>query len=79
MPAPDSLDNIRDFIACTAHGILIGAIPAERSSQLLCAAQVALGLQQFQAKASSEFKKRGTHPLPPKNSPARSRNQVQAK
>jgi hypothetical protein len=63
MPALDSVENIRDFIACTAHGILIGAIPTERSGQLLYAAQVALGLQQFQLKASGEPQKRRT-PIP---------------
>jgi hypothetical protein len=42
MPSLDGRDGIRDFIACTAHGILIGAIPAEHAGQLLYAAQVAL-------------------------------------
>lgn len=42
MPLLIGYDGIRDFIACAAHGILIDAIPAERSSQLLYAAQVAL-------------------------------------
>jgi hypothetical protein len=69
MPVLDSPENIRDFIACTAHGILIGAIPAERSGQLLYAAQVALSFHQFQAKASKEPKKRRTPPPPPKKQP----------
>jgi hypothetical protein len=42
MPLLFGYDNIRDFIACTAHGILIGAIPAQKSGPLLYAAQVAL-------------------------------------
>jgi hypothetical protein len=42
MPLLAGYENIRDFIACLAHGILIGAIPASKSGQLLYAAQVAL-------------------------------------
>ncbi|MGB6723459.1 MAG: hypothetical protein WBE72_21855, partial [Terracidiphilus sp.] len=41
MPLLAGLDGIRDFIACAAYGILIGAIPANRSGQILYAAQVA--------------------------------------
>lgn len=36
-------DNIRDFIACVAQGLLLGAITAPQSSRLLYAAQVAQG------------------------------------
>lgn len=43
MPLLVGYEGIRDFIACAAHGILIGAIPADRGGQLLYAAQVALG------------------------------------
>jgi len=42
MPVLDGYEGVRDFIACAAHGIVIGAIPAERSGQLIYAAQVAL-------------------------------------
>jgi hypothetical protein len=42
MPLLDGTSGIRDFIACVAHGILIGAIPEKRSGKLLYAAQVAL-------------------------------------
>jgi hypothetical protein len=42
MPLLAGPDGIRDFIACAAYGILIGAIPSDRSGQLLYAAQVAL-------------------------------------
>ena len=34
-------ENIRDFIACVAHGMLIGAIAEARCTRLLYAAQVA--------------------------------------
>jgi hypothetical protein len=43
MPPLSGSENIQDFIACTAHGMLIGAISENRSTKLLYAAQVALG------------------------------------
>jgi hypothetical protein len=43
LPPLTSRDNCRDFIACVAHGILLGAIPATDAGKLLYAAQVALG------------------------------------
>ena len=42
MPLLAGYEGIRDFIACLAHGILIGAIPAEISGRLIYAAQIAL-------------------------------------
>jgi hypothetical protein len=42
MPPLAGYENIRDFLACAAHGILIEAIPEKRANQLLYAAQVAL-------------------------------------
>jgi len=42
MPPLTSHESIHDFIACTAQGILIGAIPSKQAGQLLYAAQVAL-------------------------------------
>ena len=42
MPPLVGYENIRDFIACAAHGILINAIPEKRANQLLYAAQIAL-------------------------------------
>jgi hypothetical protein len=41
LPVLAGPECIRDFIACVAHGILIGVIPAQMSGQLLYAAQVA--------------------------------------
>jgi hypothetical protein len=43
MPMLAGADGVRDFLACVAHGILFGAIQREKSTQLLYAAQVALG------------------------------------
>jgi hypothetical protein len=42
MPPLAGQDNIRDFVACAAHGVLIGAIDTRKGNQLLYAAQVAL-------------------------------------
>jgi hypothetical protein len=42
MPPLSGYENIRDFIACVAHAMLIGAIQSEQGSKLLYAAQVAL-------------------------------------
>ena len=42
MPLLSGYENIRDYIACAAHGMLIGAIRPYRSSQVLYAAQLAL-------------------------------------
>lgn len=42
MPVLADGNCIRDFIACAAHGMVIGAIPESRGRQLLYAAQVAL-------------------------------------
>ncbi len=42
MPPLVDDEGIRDFIACAAHGMLIGAIPHQNGTQLLYAAQVAL-------------------------------------
>ena len=48
MPVLEGYEGIRDFIACTAHGVLIGAITPQRSAQLLYAAQIALNAFQAQ-------------------------------
>jgi hypothetical protein len=42
MPPLSGYENIRDFIACTAHAMLIGALLGEQGTKLLYAAQVAL-------------------------------------
>jgi hypothetical protein len=41
MPPLAGIDNINNFIACVAHGILIDAINTTEGSRLLYAAQVA--------------------------------------
>jgi len=42
MPALSTRESCRDFIACVAQGILLGAIPEKDGGKLLYAAQVAL-------------------------------------
>src|ERR1035437_2917276 len=42
MPRLSGYENIREFSACVAHGMLIGAIDADDGTRLLYAAQVAL-------------------------------------
>ncbi|MGA2887333.1 MAG: hypothetical protein ABSE51_04725 [Terracidiphilus sp.] len=44
MPPLSGQDNIRDFVACVAHGMLIGAIEGKNGTKLLYAAQVALSM-----------------------------------
>ena len=40
LPALDSVDAVRDFIACVAQGMLLGAITGPDGARLLYAAQV---------------------------------------
>jgi hypothetical protein len=48
MPPLVGYENIRDFIACVAHGVLLGAITESQCSRLLYAAQVAQGTLRYQ-------------------------------
>jgi hypothetical protein len=50
LPPLTGLENIRNFIACVAHGILIGAILGSDGARLLYAAQVAKGAAHSAAK-----------------------------
>jgi len=54
MPLLAGYEGARDFVACVAHGILIGAIPENKAGQLLYAAQVALATIPHERKSSSE-------------------------
>jgi hypothetical protein len=45
MPPLVGLANIKDFIACVSHGLLMGTIQSKDSTKLLYAAQVALAAQ----------------------------------
>lgn len=48
MPTLSGQENISDFIACVAHGMLVGAIDATVGAKLLYAAQVAVGMNRKQ-------------------------------
>jgi hypothetical protein len=64
MPMLVGLDGIRGFVACTAHGILINAIPKERASQLLYAAQVALATLRYEPKTTPVPARKASTPTP---------------
>ena len=42
MPSLSGFVSARDFVACVAHGLVIGAIPADQATKLLYASQVNL-------------------------------------
>jgi hypothetical protein len=66
MPFLTGYANIRDFIACVAHGILLEAIDSKLGAKLLYAAQVALGAYRLRpAETQSELK-----PVPAQTRPA---------
>jgi hypothetical protein len=48
MPPLIGYDNIRDFFACCAQGVLLGALDPQKSAKLLYAAQVALSSARYQ-------------------------------
>ena len=50
MPLLSGYESIRDFIACAAHGILIGAILPAKGNQLIAAARVALATYRHEPK-----------------------------
>ena len=51
MPPLAGYENIRDFIACVANAMLIGAISDDQGTKLLYAAQVALSTLRRQPSA----------------------------
>jgi hypothetical protein len=65
MPSLTGEQNIRDFIACVAHGILLQAIEEKNGGKLLYAAQIAYSSQG----ARLQNRKSQEDPLPPIKSP----------
>lgn len=63
MPSLTGEQNIRDFIACVAHGILLQAIEEKNGGKLLYAAQVAYASQGAVCKPKKSLE--GYQPLPP--------------
>jgi hypothetical protein len=55
MPPLSGHDNIRDFIACTAHGMLIDAIDGAEGARLLYAAQVAYATRETRSGSSKSW------------------------
>lgn len=65
MPILSGYDGVCEFLACAAHGILIGAIPPEKSGQVLYAVQIALNTLSHQP-GKQPKQQAGMHsPLPP--------------
>jgi hypothetical protein len=56
MPPLCGYENIQDFIACAAHGIILGAIDEKRGSRLLYAAQIALAAFRAEPKPPGRMK-----------------------
>jgi hypothetical protein len=54
MPPLVGFENIRDFIACTTHGMLYGAVDPKEGTRLLYAAQVAAGTLRAQRKSEDD-------------------------
>lgn len=55
MPALCGANNIRDFIACVAHGILLEIFERSDATKLLYAAQVASAIPAARSAKSKEF------------------------
>ena len=53
MPPLSSRENCRDFIACVAQGMLLGAIEEKHGGKLLYAAQVALSSMPAEGRSST--------------------------
>ena len=64
MPRLSGYDNIRDFIACVAHAMLIRVIDRDDGSKILYAAQVALSTVRSQPPAPKPL---GVPPPPLQN------------
>jgi hypothetical protein len=57
LPPLTSRENCRDFIACVAQGMLLGAIAEKDGGKLLYAAQIALSASASQGNASGKEEK----------------------
>jgi len=59
MPALSGSQNIADFIACVAHGLVLDAIPGNDASRLIYAAQVAHTANPVSATSVTPSRRRG--------------------
>jgi hypothetical protein len=69
LPPLTGLKNIQNFIACVAHGMLIGAILDPDGARLLHAAQVAKSAAHSPAKKQRPGENEAFVPLPQKVPP----------
>jgi hypothetical protein len=65
MPSLTGSRNVRNFIACTTHGMLLGALDGNEATKLLYAAQVAHTAR----RSNSKTKKTVREPVSPANEP----------
>jgi hypothetical protein len=59
MPPLSGYQNICNFVACTAHGISIGAINKVQANSFLASAQAALAILRSQPETQEKPKKKG--------------------
>jgi hypothetical protein len=65
MPPLTGHRNVRDFIACTTHGMLLGVLDGDEATKLLYAAQVAHTARRIKSKTKKTVQK----PVSPANKP----------
>ena len=66
MPPLTGSRNVRDFIACVTHGMLLDVFDGKEATQLLHAAQVARTARRTKGKTKKDVKK----PVSPANKPS---------
>ena len=72
MPSLGGFENIRDYTACIAHGMLLGIIDPNDGPKFLYAAQIALSVlprKPNRLKRNAIIPKTQTPPLSPSNAP----------
>ena len=68
MPSLDSFENIRDYVACVTHAMLLGVIDPNEGPKFLYAAQIALSVlprEPKRLKINAIIPKTQTPPPPP--------------
>ena len=76
-PMLSGYEGVCEFLACAAHGILIGAIPRDKSGQLLYAAQIALNTLPHQPSKQHKQSSKTHSPLPPSQKALSARSKIQ--
>lgn len=70
MPELSGYENIRDFIACTAYGMLLRVIDPMDGAKFLYAAQVAIGVLRYERKLPEKAVAPPPYPPPSSNQEA---------